>query len=236
MQYKTYLEIRNRVERDLDLQEETWITPEEMIGYCNEAIDACEAEIHTIYEDYFLTTATISLVAGTFKYDLPTNIYANKIRQIVYDDGSTIYSVRRLRIKDTFELTQIADNYKTTDFYKYWITNDSAADKPRLRLVPKPDESGTDRLTVYYLRNANKIDESDLTAADATVVDIPEFYTYVVKYMKAECYKKEGHPNMAQALQDLEVERRRMLDTLSNMVPDGENQIEMDLTHYEDFS
>ncbi len=91
-------------------------------------------------------------------------------------------------------------------------------------------------MKIYYIRNAVKLDESDLTTADATSVDIPEFYPYLVKYVKAECYKKEGHPNAPQALIDLEVERRRMVDTLSNMVPDGETQIEMDLTHYEDFS
>ena len=44
MQYWTYLQVKTKIENDLDLQQETMITPAEMMGYCNEAIKMIEAE------------------------------------------------------------------------------------------------------------------------------------------------------------------------------------------------
>lgn len=230
MQYKTYLEIRTKVEEDLDLQDELFIQDSELLGYCNEAIDEAEAEIHTIYEDYFLTYDYISLVNGQEEYDLPSNIYANKIRGIVYSDGATIYNVPKLKHSDMFQLIELSNQYSTTDFYKYMIVNRAEGLNPKMLLVPNSREDGTNRLKIWYLRNANRMVD------DTSICDIPEFSQFVVKYMKVECYKKEGHPNIAIATQDLEMQRRQMIATLSNMIPDGDTEIQKDLSIYDDMS
>lgn len=230
MQYKTYLEIRTKVEKDLDLEDELFIQDEELLAYCNEAIDEAEAEIHTIYEDYFLTYDNISLVNGQEEYDLPSDIYANKIRGIVYSDGATIYNVPKLKHSDKFQLIELSNQYSTTDFYKYMVINRSAGVNPKLLLVPTSREDGANRLKIWYLRNANRMVD------DTSICDIPEFSQFVIQYMKVRCYEKEGHPNIAIATQALEMQRRQMIATLSNMIPDGDTEIQKDLSIYDDMS
>ena len=228
MTYWTYAEIKAKIENDLDLKQETFITPEEMMGYCNEAIDEAESEIHTLYEDYFLTKANIALVNGTAEYSLPTNIYANKIRAIVYDNGSETYAIKRFKEFDKFLDIALTNRYVTDQWYRYIIVNNSATAGMKIYLVPKARETSSTNITVWYIRNANKI------TLDADKVDIPEFANFIIQYMKVRCYEKEGNPNLPKAIQDLEQQRKQMIDTLTAMIPDAENELEKDFTYYEE--
>lgn len=225
MNYLTYGEIKDKVERALDLEGEVFIEPEEMLDYANEAKDEASAEIHAIYEDYFLTYANIALVTAQELYDFPSNIYANKIRAIVYDVGETTYSLKRARYSDQFERHALVNKYASTDFYQYLIVNLSAAAKPQLLLLPKSRETGVN-LKCWFLREANALVDDD------SICDIPEFYKFIVQYMKVKCYEKEGHPNLEYARGELESERKLMVETLQTMVVDGDTAIEMDLSAY----
>ena len=55
-------------------------------------------------------------------------------------------------------------------------------------------------------------------------------------HQKVKVYEKEGNPNLGLARTELEEQRRQMVSTLSNMEPDGDTEIEKDLSHYEDMS
>ena len=46
--YWTWAQVKTKIMNDLDLNEETFIRPSELLEYCNEAIDEAEAEIHTL--------------------------------------------------------------------------------------------------------------------------------------------------------------------------------------------
>ena len=230
MIYRTYAEIERKVRLDLDLQEETFITSEELLGYANEAINEAEAEIHTIYEDYFLTFGYVPLVNGTELYDLPSAIYANKIRAIIYENGSnTVYTIDRLREPGKFELERLANQNQGTDWYQYMLINNAAATisaSPQMLLIPTPREDLTPGIKVWYLRNANRMID------DTSVCDIPEFVEFVIQYIKVRCYEKEGHPNIQFARVDMERHRTFMRDTLSNRVPDDDTKIPLDLSTY----
>lgn len=224
MRQWTYEEIRDRVEKDLDLQEETFISPEEMLGYANEAIDEAEAEIHGIYEDYFLTKDNIALVSGTQRYDMPSDIYANKIRGVLYSNGSTKYEIKRLkRIKDTNWITS-SDSY-----LRYVIVNDPT-DGYQLEMYPTPQETSSTNVTIWYLRNAARL------TADDDVLDIPEFANFVIGYMKAKCLAKENMGQVPAGIAaEVEKQRKLMVETLTNMVDDENNELDMDLSFYHDF-
>lgn len=226
MQYFTYADLANKVLRDLGLEQEEIVRPVELLGYCNEAIDECESEIHTIYEDYFLTSATISLVQGTSTYSLPANIYANKIRAILYTVGSTVYTVPRIKEFNKFLDIMLSNNAGGSGSYRYFIVNDSAAAGIKLQLVPAPHETSANAITVWYLRNANRL------ALDTDICDIPEFSQFVIQWMKMRCYEKSGDSRTPFAAGIVEQQRKQMVDTLSAMVPDGDNEIESDLSHY----
>lgn len=230
MRYWTYLEIKNKVRIDLGLEQEEFITDTELMGYCNLAIDDCESDIHTMYEDYFLAKTTISLVAGQEEYSLPTDIYASKIRSAVYNDGSTVYPVRRYaNMSRLFEAIETSKNLEsqTTDF-AYYLLNSSAVGGVMMNVVPTPKQDSADVIKLYYIRNANRLVD------DTSLCDIPEFTDYIIQFVKTRCYEKEGHPNFTQSAQMVQYKKQNMINTLSTMTPDDDNEIEQDASIYWD--
>ncbi len=232
MRYFTWAEIRGKIERECDLEDEDFVRREELLEYANEAIDEAEAEIHSLYEDYFLKKVDIPVIGGDEFFSLPTHLpdlYADKIRRIIFTEagGTTTYTVTRLRDWKKFEQKAVADTQLTTDLYQYFLVN-STPGNPEIMLVPKSREAGT--LTVWYLRNANRL------ADDTDICDIPEFINFIFTHMKVKVYAKEGHPGYPEALERLETERARMNAVLSNRVPDMENEIEADLSSYHDMN
>lgn len=227
--YPTYAAIKAKIERDLDLEGEVFITPEEMLGYANEAIDEVERQIHQLCEDYFLTRATIALVGGTEEYALPSDIYAMKIRAAVYRNGTSVWKVERIRDWHKFEQYELEQTGLSSYVqYGFFIVNTTAG-SPKMLLAPTPTESGA-FLKLWYIRNANTLTD------DNSVCDIPEAINYIMQYIKVRCYEKEMHPNLGKAMQDLEMEKQTTLATLSNMIVDNSNLIEPDLRLYDDMN
>lgn len=224
----TWAQIRTKVKQDLDLEDEVFVTDAELLSYCNEAIDEAEAEIHTLYEDYFLTKDPITLVQGTSDYDLPANIYAHKIRRVIYQKNSTIYTIERMKDWKKFEQKAVVDLYPGTNYYQYLIIN-STPGQPQISLVPTAQESGA-YVTVWYIRNAERMVD------DSSVCDIPEFINFIYQYIKVRVYEKELNPNKDTAIAVLQQQRTLMQSTLATMVPDADNTIEMDLTYYDEHS
>lgn len=221
----TYLEMKDKVENDLDLQDEILITDDEMLGYANEGIDEAESEILTTYEGYFKTSQILELVDGQQDYDLPEDIYAHKIIGLIYDDGSDKYEIHKLRDHQLGEIPLI----ESDDDFRFMIVN-SEEDGPKLRLYPTPSADDTTSVTLWYIRNARRLVD------DQDECDIPEFSQFVIQFMKVQCLAKEFDPRTEKAEKDLEKLRQRMIDTLEEMTPNGDNQIPMDLSIYEEMS
>jgi hypothetical protein len=87
----TYAMLLNKLTEDLDLVNEPFISADELLGYMNEAIEEAETAIHTlgIEDTYFLATDFIYLIPGQSQYNLPADIYANKIRKMFYSNPTT---------------------------------------------------------------------------------------------------------------------------------------------------
>lgn len=232
MRYWTWAQIREKIEQECDLQDEDFVSPSELLAYANEAIDEAESEIHSLYEDYFLKKVDIPIQSGDEFLPLPTympDIYADKIRRVIFTEagGTTVYTVTRLKDWKKFEQKAVADTQVTTDLYQYFLVN-STPGNPELMLVPRSREAGV--LTVWYLRNANRLE------TDTDICDIPEFVNFVLAHLKMKVYAKEGHVGYPAALERVEAERARMVSVLASRVPDAENEIEMDLSHYDDMN
>ena len=231
MTYWTYAQVKAKVEEDLDTTDEIFITDSELMGYCNEAINMAEAEIHTLYEDYFFTKANIALVTGTSSYALPLDIYANKIREIVYDDGSgTAYEIKNIKdSKSKYTNIRYAEVYDLDSDYRYYITNVSAAAGVAVNLVPKSRVTQATYVTIYYIRNANPI------AVVGDKIDVPEFVDFIMAYMRYKCLLKEGHPNAEAEASAVQTLMTQMKETLSQMVIDGDLSLPGDFDLYDDF-
>lgn len=247
MKLWTYQEIIQKVKADLDLQEETFITPDEMVGYCNEGIHEAESEILKLNEDYFLNSAPLTLVAGTSQYNLPSGIYAQKVRGLQYANGSIIYPIKRIRGQSKFDILSMIQNFGPNDDYMYFPINPTAGVQSQILLAPTSRDSGA-FVTIWYIRTANRIIQASEctpvilpTATNnatqlATVVDIPEFVFFIIDYMKLKCLLKDGDPRAADQLQVLANSKKMMVDTLTQQVPDDDDCIPLDLTFYREIS
>jgi hypothetical protein len=225
----TYQEMKAKVDADLDLEGEIFVDDDELLGYFNEGIDLCEGKIHSLYEDYFLSRAGVTLVNGTSEYALPSDIYGHKIRSVIYKNNSDVYVIPRIKnVKKllNYELETTGNN--GSNRYEYFIIN-STAGSPKMLFSPDVAESG-EKVFVWYLRQANRL------AVAADVCDIPEFVHYVIQYAKVKVCFKEGHPNYLAEKQALVEVEQEMLSTLACMVPDEDNQIEADYSFYEDMA
>lgn len=221
----TYGELKNNLQMELDLQNENFITDDEYLSYFNEGVDLVESTIHTIYEDYFLTSDSITLVSGTDLYNMPADIYAQKIRGLFYNDNAAnIYEIKRIKqLKDTLTFDPSTTG---TNIYMYLTTNGSAGIK--IKFFPVPRENST-FITRWYLRNAKRF------TADNDVCDIPEFSMVITQYAKWKCMMKEGHPDANAAGQILQGMKQEMVETLTAKIPDEDNKIPLDTSFYNDF-
>lgn len=229
MKFWTWAEIRTKVEQECDLEDEDFVRRSELLAYGNEAIEEAEAEILGLYEDYFLKSTIVNVVANQEDIPYPVDIYAQKIRRIIYYLGSqnnpTNYPVVRLKDWRKFEYRAVADTGQTTDLYQ-WMDENATPGAPVIKIVPKLREAGVVKL--WYIRHANRL------TVDTDICDIPEFINFIFSHMKVKVYEKEGHPMLAQAMTKLEMERQRMLSTLQSKTPDADNDIEMDTSYYDD--
>jgi hypothetical protein len=237
----TYEEIENKIKRDLDLQDEDFITTDELAGYCNDAIDEAEAEIITLFEDYFLKTGTLAMVNGASDIDLPLDIYAQKVRGLIYDNGSIIYPVRFLKGRQEFEEIALTNLYAGSEEYRYKLLNQTAGEQSKIRLFPPSRDTGN-YLKIWYIRNAQRVplvgeDVSGTPATRvsqlATLVDIPEFVGFIIAFMKVRCVSKEFDPRYNDLVAELQHQREMMTSTLKSRVPDNhQDMVENDLSFY----
>jgi len=218
----TYAELKALLQKELDIEDETFITATELLGYFNEGVDMVEAAIHTIYEDYFLINTPLTFVSGQATYSLPSDIYAQKIRQIWYNDNNALnYEIRKVKQLKEIQFIQQPDLYK-------WMLSNSGTLGLKINIYPTPLENTSNGI-IWYIRNAKRF------TTDTDVCDIPEFTSVVVQYARWKCMSKEGHPDTQAALVDLNGMKQMMVDTLSARVPDEHNEIIQDISFYEDF-
>ena len=222
MKLYTWAEIKSRVIDDMDLYGEDFIDADELLNAANQAIDEAEQHVITLYEDYFLTSAEIDLVSGQKDYDLPTDIYAQKIRKLIYDNGAKKYVISRVK---SLEETLYIDS--TYDYYKYLMMSQVGA-QAKVRLFPAAKETAAGVVTIWYIRNANRFVD------DTSVLDIPESYNFIVQKLKDLVAQKERGLPDGDASPNLRRERKLLVETLSTMVPDGDDTIEADLELYFD--
>ena len=83
-------------------------------------------------------------------------------------------------------------------------------------------------MTQWYIRNAKTL------AADSDACDIDEFESYPIQYAKMKALLKDGDPRASDAKQLLDELEADMTLTLSEMVPDRDNELHADTSHYDE--
>ncbi len=221
----TFAEAKLQVQKEMDTEEETNVDEAEYFNYFNEAIDTAEALIHSMNEDYFLTKGLLPLTASQSEYDLPSDIYANKIRHFQFKQDSTkIYEIRRIPL----EKIMFIDETNTNSDFLYHLEN-SLVSQTKIVLHPTPAADDPTSVTLWYLRNANRVN------VDADIIDIPEFIEYIMAYVKTKIARKEGNPLLVTYQDELDRQANLMRQTLDQMIPDSDETLALDTTFYSDF-
>lgn len=227
--YNTWATVKAAILRETDMEDEDFVPPAEMIDYVNEAIDEVEKILLGLSEDYMLTRTTITLVDGTEEYALPSDVFAHKIRSIIYRNGSTVYEIKRIRDWKKFEEYEAEKSSSgSTKEYRYFLLHTTAG-SPKILLSPTPAEAGT-YPKIWYLRNANKV----TTTADT--IDIPEGLNYIKHYVKCKILFKERSPAFEAAKAELEGIRDAFIEAMQVKTPDNASEIEPDFSYYNDMT
>lgn len=233
MAFKTFGDLKSQLEKELDLEDEDFISVSEMMGYWNHAVSIAESHIITLglRDKYFLSRQKLSTVLGAEEISLPSNIYANKLLKIVYNRNGTFYTVIPLDSKDMFENYEYLNFYASTDYYRYMITH-TIPGTEKLVLVPAARETATDCMTIWYYRDANRY------TADADICDLPEIaYEFLNCYVKEMCYAKESHVNYPGAHEERIEKEQLMQSVLSGQISDNEmSKMDQDLSAYQESS
>ncbi len=240
MRIPTWGEIETKIRTDLDLLDpNNNIGQDEMAALGNDAIDCAQALIMREREDYFITPATLTLVQGASNLALPTDIYAQKIREIIYKNGDRIYPLRRLRDPMMFYRKAVIDRQSTNlTEYHWFLKSTTAGAQDELLITPTAQESGA-YLEMWYIRHANRIglqaapDSVSRATQIATTIDIPEWRAYIEQHVKRKCYEKM---KLSEAYMAASSELQRLTDdmiiTLKDRAEDNETEIALDISHY----
>lgn len=223
MKVWTYEEAANKLSVELDLQEEKFVSPDELMGIFNDAIDEAEQTVLGLFEDYLLAEQTYTLVPGQDRYSMPDDIYANKIRYLWFNDGMYRYQIKRTRA-NILPFADIANSR-----YSFQIQHRQPSEGITIKLSPSVTHSGP-YMNMQYIRNANRIVD------DSSVFDIPEAMNFIFAYVKVRIMTKESNPLLQVALADLEAQRGYLQNTLKSMTVDEDNEIVPDLSFYEDLN
>lgn len=227
MTYETFGTLKSDVRSEMDLIDEPIVTDTDLQVFAKEAIQLVHADILGIAEDYFLTYKWITMVQGTSDYDLPSDIFAQKIRRLVYINGLIIYPIRRIQGRRLFEAEAHITVFGASVDYRYMLRNDSDASNCKIELLPAAREGGN-LIKCWYDR------EPAIPSADSDKIDIPEFYTLIKAYVKLKvATERLKIPEVVQDVKsEVDMKRTLLVETLQGRVPDDDNLVELDMDFY----
>lgn len=143
MQFLTWSEAKTKIQEKIDIQDEVFVSPAELLRYCHDAIDYTEAEIHkfNVADKYFESVYPIQITSGIQDYQMPPNIYANKILKFIKNTPNDVYEIERLTRLNRYRDAAYLEHNGDSNSLSYMIINDSGNTKPVLRIFPRPTQS-----------------------------------------------------------------------------------------------
>lgn len=251
MSYNKWIDIKRRLYSKHDLWEnagantytqfrEGFVKEDELIEFANNAIEELNAMINNLYEDYYLTNTIIPLVADTGEYFLPENIYADKIRKVFFIEDNRAHEVTRA--KDLSDIKYfLTTQQQANKPYKYILLNQDE-NGTRLRIFPTPKQNFPNEIHLYYIRDVIKLEYYDALGAklpqediDNQRIDVNEFGKYIFLKLSEYVYEKEKDPMVQKAITDIQRYEQIIIETLSNRVPDENDELLLDKTYLSEY-
>ena len=181
-----------------------------------------------VEDEYYLSRHKDNTVANVDEYDLPADIFATKIRRVLYVESNTEYfPITRYRGRFKFEqYLQDEQEDESDPHYKYLILNNAEEGGYILKTVPAIKVSVTDGLHIWYIREPCELKE------ESDVIDVP-YISWVFRYVMNRVKEKENRLG-PQDLQELQVLETAMITSLTEQVQDDDDTVDMDTSTYEE--
>lgn len=214
-----------KIQNDLELHAENFVTRPEILSFINEAIADAEQLIIDSFSDFFLTFVDYPIAIGDNELPLPTNLFDFRIRGIYYDTKGYIqsttntsdwYKIKKLPLERFALINQ-------SDIYHYRIINDSVTGA-RIGIFPSFREQSGAVTRLWYIRQALRLYE------DADILETGLKPEYILAHTKLAIMSKEGDPAQDLQLAILGNQEQKLLSSISRLTDDDEDDyLEMDL-------
>lgn len=188
----TLANLRTYVRQQADQESSTFISDSELNRYINQSAAELHGLLTTLYEDYYLTSATFTLTTLN-TYTLPSNFF--KLRRLQYDSAGSWSKVPQFAF-DEFEANQ--QRYLTgaaPEWRMYRIM------QAALFVLPEDDFAGDYR--IWYLLNYTA-----MTSDADTLSDLMGWDEYVIVDAAIKCLQKEESDASILMARKAELKRR----------------------------
>lgn len=212
-----------KIQNDQELHAENFVTRPEIISFINDAIDDAEQLIIDSFSDFFLTFVDYDVVEGVGEILVPDDMFDFRIRGIYYDlrgfnttatGTSQWYKIKKMPIERFSAIYQ-------ADVYHYRLTNDVTGAK--IGIYPNFREDLQAKVRLWYIRSAVRL------ANDTDILEVGIKPQYVLAHATVAIMAKEGDPMLDTEQANLEIQRAKLLSSISRVTDDDEDSyLEMD--------
>jgi len=212
-----------KIQNDNELHAENFVTKPEIISFLNDAIDDAEQLIIDSFSDFFLTFVDYDIVQGVGEILVPADMFDFRIRGMYFDlrgfDTNSSGTSQWYKIKK-LSLERFSGIYKE-DIYHYRLTNN--ADGAKIGIYPDFRQDLQAKVRLWYIRTAVRLEN------DTDILEVGIKPQYVLAHAKAAIMAKEGDPMLDTMIANLEIQRGKLLSSISRVTDDDEDSyLEMD--------
>lgn len=178
-------DVVTRIKRTFGDEAGVQVTDQDIIRWINDAQEKIVLENEGLME----TTGSADTVEGQAEYDVPADMSVLR---------SLAYRGYRLKYMSFAEFNEYIDGFAAPDNvapYGPGIPEIFMVWDGKIRLFPKPNESLTSGLTIYYIRHPQSVGN----LADALTVPL-QYHNAVVKFCLKEAYELDEDYSKAQAV------------------------------------
>ena len=167
----TLSELRLRARRRVDAVDNQFFHDDEVTEYINVGLGELHDLLITQYEDYYVSSASFSLIADQDTYTFSSMGVPNFYKLLGVDatSGSDTMKVRRFSFPERNKYTADAATYNSNGYasYEYSLRNDG--------LVFMPAPSSTDTIKVWYIPQFAKLERASDTVEDNVMSNWEEY-------------------------------------------------------------
>jgi len=211
-------ELVTKIQNDLELHEEVFVVPGDIVSYINDAIDDAEQIIIDLFSDFFLTYRDLTVIAGENQHPLPSDLFESRIRGLYYNQSG--WSNTQSALQQYYKVKKMSLELQgfilVNDPWQYRLIN-SSDQTQKLYLFPAVDVTSNNRFRLWYIRRANRL------YAGTDVLEKGLRPQYILAHAKCAVMQKEGDPSLSFELENLKAQREAMVSALSRLTDDDED-------------